>query len=120
MRKTFSVYSIVVGAGIFAAWTVLLLAGAVGRLYSGTGYPLLHIVGEYATSLALLVSGVGCLLGRSRFRRLNDAAAGMLIILTLHAFNSYLYLGDPVMAGGFLAITLATIVLYALSLRTSD
>jgi hypothetical protein len=117
MRKVFYIYSIVIGIGILLTWSILLISGLASKLYSGNGYLIIHVFGEYITAITLVMSGVFSIRDSKVFKRVNEVSAGMLIILTLHAFNSYLFVGDTIMAGLFFIITISTIILWMWTLQ---
>jgi hypothetical protein len=117
MKKVFYIYSIIIGIGILLTWSMLLISGAAQQLNSGNGFLIIHVFGEYVTAITLIISGIMSIRNVKVIKRANDISAGMLIILTLHAFNNYLSEGDIVMAGMFISISITTIILLSLSIN---
>jgi hypothetical protein len=57
-ERSFHTYAIIIGMGIFLTWSFLLHSGLAQRQYSGNGYLMVHVMGEYLTAITLVISGV--------------------------------------------------------------
>ena len=73
------VFAIVVGVGMIGQWTVSLVGGQVPELRSEPIRIRFHLAAEFATALALTVSGIGLLAGGPWARYAYLVAAGMLL-----------------------------------------
>ncbi len=111
IRRIAAVYAMLVGAAMIGLWTALLLTGEVPELETNPleiGY---HLVAEFLTGIALVVSGAGLWRGRRWAERVFTVALGMLLYTVINSAGYYADLGEGAMVGVFTGLTALTVML---------
>ncbi len=112
---TFSgVFATVVGIGMIGQWTVSLVSGQVPELRSEPIRIRFHLAAEFATALALLVSGIGLLAGGTWARDAYLLAAGMLLYTIIVSPGYFAQQGNWAMPAMFAVILVLVAVTLAL------
>jgi hypothetical protein len=76
--KFAAIYSIVVGTGMIAQWTMSFLSKQIPELITEPIRIWFHIAAELITAAVLIISGIGLLKSAEWSRTLNLIAIGML------------------------------------------
>jgi hypothetical protein len=72
-------FAVIVGTLMLAMWTFFLVTGQVPELVTEPYRIALHLAGEFATAIALIIAGIGLLNKVVWGRSLYFVAAGMLL-----------------------------------------
>ena len=108
------VFAIVVGIGMIGQWTLSLVKGQVPELRTEPVRIRFHLAAEFATALALLVSGIGLLAGGAWARDAYLVAAGMLLYTIIVSPGYFAQQGQwlmPALFAVILVLLLVTLVL---------
>jgi hypothetical protein len=103
-------YGIVVGALMLAMWGFFLSAGLVPELATAPYEIALHLAGELATAIALIVAGIALLKHAPWGRTLYFIAAGMLLYTLIVSPGYYAQLGQWAFVGMFVLLLLLDLV----------
>lgn len=76
-------YALLVGISMFAQWGFFLLTGQVPQLETETYRIVFHLIGEFVTASALILSGLALLLRWPLAREMALVALGMLFYTTI-------------------------------------
>ena len=117
LRKVAAGYAILVGFLMMAMWTVFLLTGQVPELQTEPWSIALHLVAEFATGLALLISGYGLLQERAWAQRTILLALGMLLYTLIQSPGYYAQLGQFGFVAMFVILALPAAYLAARFIR---
>jgi hypothetical protein len=110
------VFAIVVGVGMIGQWTLSLVSGQVPELRSEPIRIRFHLAAEFATALALLVSGIGLLAAGAWARDAYILAAGMLLYTIIVSPGYFAQQGKWLMPALFAAILVLVVVTLVLVL----
>ena len=108
--KFTAIFSIVVGVLMLAQWGFFIAAGQVPELQTEPYRIGLHLTGEAATALALIVSGTGLLNQRNWARTLSLVAQGMLIYTVIVSPGYFAQQGVWPLVGMFAILLVLTLV----------
>lgn len=90
VKTIVSVYSITMGAVIFAFWSVLWATGALPDMLLKPWEMVMHLTAEFTTAALLLGSGIGMWFGARWALRMNMFASGMLVYSLIQTPGYYL------------------------------
>ena len=115
-RKLIGAYFIVVGLGMIALWSMLLLTHQAPEIVTAPWSIAMHLATEFLTGAMLVVSGVGLLARWRLARTFALIAGGMLIYTVIQSPGYYLNLGQAPMVAMFgVTGTLALVAVVALA-----
>lgn len=117
-RHLLGIYGEVVGLAILGIWTMLLVTDQVPELETAPLTIYYHLVAEFLTAIALLVTGTGLLAKRNWAFRGYLAALGMLLYTVINSAGYYADLGESSMVGMFAFLTVTTIACLWITLRS--
>jgi hypothetical protein len=119
--KLASIYSIIIGIAMLCMWTMFLLTGQVPELSTTPIQVSLHIVGEAATALALLVGGYGVWTNKKWGLQAYMLSMGMLLYTLIVSPGYYAQQGNMAMVGMFAAFFVIAIIFVCMSfIRKAD
>lgn len=120
LRKSAAGYAIPVGFLMVAMWTAFLLTGQVPELETEPWSIALHLAAEFATGLALLISGYGLLRARPWAQRSILLALGMLLYTLIQSPGYYAQLGQLTFVAMFVVLALPALYLAAGLIRRTE
>ena len=103
-------YGIIVGALMLAMWSFFLAAGQVPELITEPYRIALHLAGEFATAIALIVAGIALLKHAPWGRTLYFIAAGMCIYTLIVSPGYYAQLGQWAFVGMFAVLFILDLI----------
>ena len=119
--KIAAVYSFIVGIAMIGMWTVFVLTGQVPELNTEPIRVSMHILGEIATALALLIGGYGMWTDKKWGLQAYMLSMGMLLYTLIVSPGYYAQSGSIAMVGMFAAFFVIALVFTALSFfRTGE
>jgi hypothetical protein len=110
MARAAAIFAILVGAAMVVLWAALLLTGNVPELTQTPLTITMHIAAESLTGVALIVGGVGLLMGRSWARPVHLSSLGMLVYAVVQATGYYAERHATAAAMGFVAVGVLAIL----------
>jgi hypothetical protein len=99
-------FGIIVGALMLAMWTFFLGTGQVPELVTEPYRIALHLAGEFATAIALIIAGIALLKNTNWGRSLYFVAAGMLLYTLIVSPGYYAQQGQWAFVGMFVLLLL--------------
>lgn len=119
--KIASIFSIIIGIAMLGMWTVFLATGQVPELQTKFYEIALHIVGEVATAITLIIGGYGLYKSKKWGFQAYIFSMGMLLYTLIVSPGYYLQRGEAVMTGMFTVFFIIAIVFTAMSfIRKGD
>lgn len=115
LGKLASVYSMIIGIAMLCMWTVFVLTGQVPELSTTPIQVSLHIIGEVATALALLIGGYGVWTNKKWGLQAYMLSMGMLLYTLIVSPGYYAQLGNVVMVGMFTVFFIFAMIFVILS-----
>lgn len=115
LGKLASVYSMIIGIAMLCMWTVFVLTGQVPELSTTPIQVSLHIIGEVATALALLIGGYGLWTNKKWGLQAYMLSMGMLLYTLIVSPGYYAQLGNVVMVGMFTVFFIFAMIFVVLS-----
>lgn len=115
LGKLASVYSMIIGIAMLCMWTVFVLTGQVPELSTTPIQVSLHILGEVATALALLIGGYGVWTNKKWGLQAYMLSMGMLLYTLIVSPGYYAQLGNVVMVGMFTVFFIFAMIFVILS-----
>ncbi|WP_424357643.1 hypothetical protein [Methanocella sp. MCL-LM] len=113
--KIAAIYSILLGIAMLGMWTVFLATGQVPEIQIKFYEIALHIAGEVATALALIVGGYGLLTAKKWGFQAYMFSMGMLLYTLIVSPGYYIQRGEVVMTGMFAVFFVLALVFIVLS-----
>lgn len=121
LGKLAAIYSIIVGIAMLGMWTVFVTTGQVPELSTEPIRVSMHIIGEIATALILLIGGYGLWADKKWGLQAYMLSMGMLLYTLIVSPGYYAQSGNVVMVGMFAVFFVIALVLVAVSfLRTAE
>ena len=108
--KFAAIYSIVIGTGMIAQWSMSLISKQIPELITEPIRIWFHIAAELITAIILIISGVGLLSSGAWSRTLNLIAMGMLFYTCIVSPGYFAQQGNWIWLGMFSVIILLGIV----------
>jgi hypothetical protein len=105
-----AVFALVVGVGMIGQWLFFLATGQVPELKTEPLRIRFHLAAEFATAIALLVSGIGLLTGQAWGRWFYLLAAGMLLYTVIVSPGYFAEKGQWAFVGMFAVVLLLALV----------
>ena len=105
-----AVFALVVGVGMIGQWVLFLTTGQVPELETEPLRIRFHLAAEFATALALLVSGLALLTDQPWGRRFYLLAAGMLLYTVIVSPGYFAEKGQWAFVGMFAVVLLLALV----------
>ncbi|MGD2207104.1 MAG: hypothetical protein PVH17_10020 [Anaerolineae bacterium] len=105
-----AVFAVIIGASIIGQWAVFLATGQVPELQIEPYRIRFHLAAEFATALALLVSGVALLTDQAWGQWLYLLAAGMLLYTVIVSPGYFAQKGQWAFVGVFAVVLLLALV----------
>ena len=110
--KSSSIYALVIGIMMLCMWVFFIATGMVPEFETKPAEIILHLIAEFTTAIALIVSGIIMLKSRSFGRWLYPFSIGMLIYTLIVSPGYYIQSGDY----GFVIMFCILIVLFLIFL----
>jgi hypothetical protein len=109
-----AIFALVVGLGMIGQWLFFLATGQVPELKTEPLRIRFHLVGEFATAIALLVGGFALLTDQTWGVRFYTLAAGMLLYTVIVSPGYFAEKGQWGFVGMFAVLLLLALVSVAL------
>ncbi|HTX44392.1 MAG TPA: hypothetical protein VMC61_06640, partial [Methanocella sp.] len=97
--KIAAIYSIIIGIAMLGMWTVFVATGQVPELSTEPLRVSMHIIGEVATALVLLIGGYGVWAGKKWGLQAYMLSMGMLLYTLIVSPGYYAQGGNAAMVG---------------------
>lgn len=117
MKKTTSVFSVIIGCSMIIMWGMLLFTGQVKELADEPFRISAHLFSEGLTAVLLIWGGLRSLKHEDTLDPIHLVSMGMLLYSTLTAGGYYLQLEDWIMTFLFVFVFLTTGVFVAFNVR---
>ncbi len=117
IRKTASIFSIVVGISMITMWMMFYFTGSIPELTSEPARITLHLAAELTTAIALIVGGWGLLKFTLWGEKLYLLATGALIYTMIQSPGYYLQTGEIGFVVMFAVLLMLTLVILMKLLR---
>jgi hypothetical protein len=121
LRQFAAIYSLLIGICMLGMWAVFVSTGQVPELVTEPVRVSLHIIGEVATALALLVGGYGIWTNKKWGLQAYMLSMGMLLYTLIVSPGYYAQNGNLAMVGMFAAFFVIAIFFVSMSfIRAGD
>ena len=104
-----AIFGIVAGVAIILIWLYRIASGSIPELYDTLLQTKLHVVVQFLTGLALILSGWALWVGRTWAFKSFILANGMLVIAVINAVSWYGDRGEMGFVLFFVAVAIAAV-----------